>query len=109
RFFGKNPDILLHTNHYLTDAFQEYEDNTLADSCPRLDRIGELVEAQLGEITVDTMKGILADHSGDPAGICRHGEKGMHSVSGYIAEPAKGVLHVRRGHGCLGSWVEYEV
>ena len=109
RFFGKNPDILLHTNHYLTDAFQEYEDNTLADSCPRLDRIGELVEARLGEITVDTMKGILADHSGDPAGICRHGEKGMHSVSGYIAEPAKGVLHVRRGHGCLGSWVEYEV
>ncbi len=62
-----------------------------------------------GEITVDTMKAVLADHQGDPAGICRHGEKGMHSVSGYIAEPARGLLHVRRGHGCLGTWQAYEV
>jgi isopenicillin-N N-acyltransferase-like protein len=109
QFFGKNPDVLLHTNHYLTDEFVQHEDNTLRDSCPRLDRIGELIGGQMGEITVDTMKTILADHSGDPAGICRHGDKGMHSVSGYIAEPAKGVLHIRRGHGCLGSWQAYEV
>ena len=109
RYFGKNPDVLLHTNHYLTEGFLKHEDNTLEDSCPRLDRVGELIEAQMGSITVETMKEVLADHSGDPAGICRHGTKGMHSVSGYIAEPARGVLHIRRGHGCIGSWEEYQV
>jgi hypothetical protein len=55
------------------------------------------------------MQEILADHAGDPGGICRHGDKAMHSISGYVAEPAKRLLHVRRGHGCLGTWTAYEV
>jgi hypothetical protein len=55
------------------------------------------------------MKRILSDHSNDPGGICRHGEAGWHSISGYIAEPSQGVLHVRRGHGCLGTWQSYVV
>jgi hypothetical protein len=55
------------------------------------------------------LKTILADHAGDPSGICRHGATGWHSISGYIAEPAKGLFHVRRGHGCLGTWQTYEV
>jgi len=33
----------------------------------------------------------------------------MHSTSGHIAEPQRGVMHVRRGHGCLGSWETYTV
>jgi hypothetical protein len=55
------------------------------------------------------MKTILADHQGDPAAICRHGADNMISVSGYIAEPDKGLLHVRRGPGCTGTWTAYEV
>jgi hypothetical protein len=55
------------------------------------------------------MKGLLADHEGDPAGICRHGAASLHSISGYVAEPSQRVLHVRRGHGCLGTWTAYEV
>lgn len=109
RFRGDHPDALLHANHYLTSEFAPYETHSLADSCSRLERMRELVQEAWGEITVDTMKAVLADHQGDPAGICRHGEKGMHSVSGYIAEPARGLLHVRRGHGCLGTWQAYEV
>ncbi len=50
---------------------------------------------------------MLADHEGEPAGICRHGAGGMHTTSGHIAEPQKGRLHIRRGHGCLGSWQTY--
>lgn len=62
-----------------------------------------------GSVTVEGMKEILAYHQGHPAAICRHGAVGMHSISGYIAEPKAGLLHVRRGHGCLGSWTAYEV
>lgn len=109
RFQDDRPDWVIHANHYLTPQFAGHETNSLADSCPRLDRMRELVAERWGEITVATMQELLADHQGDPAGICRHGDKGMHSISGYIAEPAKRLLHVRRGHGCLGSWTTYEV
>jgi isopenicillin-N N-acyltransferase-like protein len=108
-FNDDHRDRRLHTNHYLTSPFVRFEDNHLSDSCPRLERIRTLVTEAWGKIDVDTMKDILADHQGDPGGICRHGERGLHSISGYIAEPAKGILHVRRGHGCLGTWTAYRV
>ena len=109
RYGGEHPDAILHTNHYLTREYAPHEDGTLPDSPPRLARIQDLVQENWGGITVDTMKRILADHQGDPAGICRHGDTRMHSVAGYIADPARSVLHVRRGHGCLGTWEAYEV
>lgn len=108
-FSDDHPQWLVHTNHYLTPKFARHETGFLPDSRPRLERMRDLIRAHWGRITVDTMKAILADHAGDPGGICRHGEKRMHSISGYIAEPARGVLHVRRGHGCLGTWRAYEV
>ena len=76
---------------------------------PDADRMRDLVKEHWGDITVDTMKAILSDHDGDPAAICRHGAVDMFSISGYIAEPAKGLLHVRRGLGCTGTWTAYAV
>lgn len=105
----EHPDCRLHTNHYLTPEFTPYEDATLPDSCPRLDRLRELVKQHWGHIDVRVMKGIMADHQGDPGGICRHGAKGSYSITGYLAEPAKGLFHVRCGHGCTGTWTSYEV
>ena len=101
--------VRLHTNHYLSQRFCTIESNLLPDSVFRLERISTLVRKAWGSITVDTLKEFLSDHEGDPAGICRHGAFNLHSISGYIAEPMKGLLHVRRGHGCLGTWVAYEV
>ncbi len=108
-FTGDGPDALLHTNHYVTPQFAPYETRSLADSCPRLDRVRELVKREWGHITLDTMKEVMADHQGDPAAICRHGAAKMHSICGYIVEPEKHLLHVRRGHGCTGTWQAYEV
>jgi hypothetical protein len=105
----EHPDCRLHTNHYVTPQFAPYETHSLPDSRPRLDRLRALVQDNWGRITVETMKSILADHQGDPGGICRHGAAGWHSISGYIAEPSRRLLHVRRGHGCLGMWHTYEV
>jgi isopenicillin-N N-acyltransferase-like protein len=108
-FTGDHPHRRLHTNHYATPAFAAHETHSLPDSCPRLDRLNELIRLAWGTITVDSLKVMLADHAGDPAGICRHGAHGFHTISGYIAEPAHGRLHVRRGHGCLGLWQTYDV
>ena len=109
QFTDAHPDAIVHANHYLTPEFAPCETNSLADSCPRRDRMRDLVREHWGDITVDTMKAILSDHDGDPAAICRHGAVDMYSISGYIAEPAKGLLHVRRGLGCTGTWTAYKV
>jgi isopenicillin-N N-acyltransferase-like protein len=108
-FEDEDPHRRLHTNHYITRNFASFEDNTLPDSGPRLDRVRELVQKHWGRITVDTMKEVLADHAGAPGGICRHGAVNMHSISGYIAEPARRRLHIRRGHGCTGKWTVYTI
>ncbi len=108
-FEDAHPHRRVHTNHHVCREFTAFETNSLPDSCPRLDRMNALIQDHWGQITVETMKLILADHQDDPGGICRHGAHGFHSISGYVAEPAKGVLHVRRGHGCLGTWQAYSV
>ena len=108
-YADEHPDRRLHTNHYLSDEFTSYNKDAMADSVPRLTRIRELVQMHWGSIDVEVMQEILADHQGDPGAICRHGEGGSHSICGYIAEPGKGLFHVRRGHGCLGTWTAYEV
>ena len=108
-FEDENPYQRIHGNHYQTEQFERFEDGTLPDSRPRVERFKALVKQSWGTITVDTLKSILSDHEGDPGAICRHGAAGIRSMCGYIAEPAKGLLHVRRGHGCTGSWHAYEV
>jgi hypothetical protein len=108
-FRDANADHRLHCNHYLTREFVRYEDNTLPDSPRRQLRIRDLVEQHWGKIDVARLKDMLADHEGHPAAICRHGDRGMHSICGYVAEPAKGLFHVRRGHGCDGHWQAYPV
>ena len=108
-FEDDHPDRRIHANHYATDQFASLEDWTLPDSGAREKRLRALVEQSWGSITVETMKEFLADHERDPAGICRHGAAGIYSMCGYIAEPAKGLFHVRRGHGCTGTWHAYEV
>lgn len=108
-FADTHTDQRIHANHYLSAEFAPYETHSLPDSCPRLDRMRALLHEARGQIDVETLKTILADHTGEPAAICRHGANNMHSISGYIAEPAQRVLHVRRGHGCLGTWIAYAV
>lgn len=108
-FEDEHSDCRLHTNHYLTSQFITYETRSMPDSYLRLARLRTLVKENWSKITVETLKTILADHYSDPGGICRHGEQGLHTISGYIAEPARGLLHVRRGYGCLGTWQAYEV
>lgn len=108
-FVDEHPDAILHTNHYLTHEFAPRETHSLPDSRARRERLRDLVKAEWGRITVETLKTILADHQGDPAAICRHGATGIRSIAGYIAEPGARVMHIRRGHGCTGTWQAYEV
>ncbi|MFH1571122.1 MAG: C45 family peptidase, partial [Gemmatimonadota bacterium] len=68
-----DPAVRLHTNHYLTPEFAAFETFATADSPGRLERLRQLVREAYGELTVEVLQAILADHQGDPGGICRHG------------------------------------
>ena len=106
---GELADARLHTNHYLVDGFRRFETEDCPDSGCLLDLFTALVREGWGRWDVDGLKRLLADHDGQPAGVCRHGAGGTHSIAGYIADPADGLLHVRRGHGCTGHWKAYGV
>ena len=106
---GQFPGCCLHTNHYLDPEFAREEKQVWADSRQRLERLTALVRQQWGTLSVEKLKAVLADHLGDPGAICRHGAQNSHSIAGYIAEPEKNLFHVRRGHGCTGTWTAYEV
>ena len=108
-FDDDHPDWRIHTNHYLTRDFLCFNDDTLPDSRPRLDRARQWLKPRWSRITTEVLKDFLADHDGGEASICRHGAKNLHSVAGYIADPANRTLHVRRGHGCDGVWTAYRV
>lgn len=105
----EDADVRLHTNHWLHPEFAAAQPAYADESRLRLERIRALVHQHWGALDVGCLQEILADHQGDPGAICRHGEGGTHSVAGYIAEPAKGLFHVRRGHGCSGTWRSYKV
>ena len=81
----------------------------MAHAREEVEEMAALAGAAWGRITAESVKGWLTDHAGDPGGICRHGAHGWHTIAGYIAEPAKGLLHVRRGYGCTGTWKAYAV
>ena len=109
---------MLHTNHFLDPELSARHPPLIDDSLPRLVRLRSLVARRWGDLTIDCMKDILADHGdGIEAGgageceeggcICRHGLGAMDSVCGYIADVGTKTLHVRRGHGCTGHWVAY--
>jgi len=106
---GEHPDAIVHTNHYLSADYRALETGSLPDSFARHQRMSDLVREHWGRITVERLQEMLADHQNDPTAICRHGGGGWHSTSGHIAEPQKGILHIRRGHGCLGWWETYQV
>ena len=106
---GAQRDWLVHANHFVSPDFERYNADCLPDSVERARRMSELLEASVGRATLSTLQCVLADHEGAAAGICRHGESGLHTAAGCIAEPDNGRLHVRRGYGCQGTWRSYAV
>jgi isopenicillin-N N-acyltransferase like protein len=106
--------FLVHTNHFLSPRFRTADTDAAAmrDSFPRQERMTALIRERLDRIDVEGMKTALSDHHNHPCGVCRHEESGtrrMATVSGLIAEPEAGRLHVSRGNPCRGDWSCYEV
>lgn len=100
--------LLVHTNHCVTPSAQATQRPLLATSAsePRFDRASALLGEQRGQITRDTIMGVLRDHDAPPTGICRHPDLRLHpanqveSVTGVVLDLAERAMYVAAGIPC---------
>jgi isopenicillin-N N-acyltransferase-like protein len=105
---------VVHTNHYVAEKMQRYEldasSMSLATSTVRYNRALRLIEDQLGAITVDSLKSVLADHANKPGSICRHPDPGLNpldiseTIFSVVFDLTRLEVHVCRGKPCTGTY-----
>jgi isopenicillin-N N-acyltransferase like protein len=109
-------DMLVHSNHYLTERFKtsDWVQSSIPDTYLRIQRIKRLMELNYGQITPELMMEILADHNNYPNSICRHIDKTrtlphMSTMTSVIMVPAEGTMFVACGNPCQYEFVEYKL
>jgi len=107
-------DMLLHSNHYLTERFKAVDTapQLQPDSYPRLDRIRSLMNQHYGQLNVEIFKKILADHDHHPNSICRHVDPSTPvssiTLASFIMIPSEGAIYIAVGNPCECEYARYE-
>lgn len=107
-------DILLHSNHYLTERFKERDTaaGIQPDSYERMDTITALIAQHYGHITPEIAMEILADHDHYPNSICRHIDETVPvssaTLASFIMVPEEGAIYIVLGNPCENDFVRYE-
>ena len=108
-------DVLVHTNHYLHPEMVRFEKrpkDKLENSKFRENRFGRLVTEHPGRLSIERLKGLLADHELYPTAVCTHAEGnpwGMMTIASIISQPADGLMHVCLGQGCMNKYETYSI
>ncbi|MDH6197386.1 isopenicillin-N N-acyltransferase-like protein [Mycobacterium frederiksbergense] len=107
--------VLLHTNHFSVAPLGELGGTDMglklmADSLFRLQRIRDLIRAApAGGVT--QWQAILADHAGNPLGICCHPDPDAAPIDRWttaaavVFEPDHRRAHISAGNPCQGNWL----
>lgn len=108
-------DILVHSNHYLTDRFKR-SDNFFGfmegDSYLRIQRMRRLIEKHYGELTPEMMGEFMADHNDYPRSICKHTDMGVQlgeTLAAVVMVPGEGLMQVACGQPCTHEFLEYRL
>jgi isopenicillin-N N-acyltransferase-like protein len=100
--------LLTHSNHFTAIAAQVQGIGRLSspDTLYRMHQARELLEPQIGMITVEHVKAALRDHAGYPQAICRHADPDLPesrrsmSIASIIIDLGNRVMHVAGGPPC---------
>jgi Acyl-coenzyme A:6-aminopenicillanic acid acyl-transferase. len=112
--FHPERDMLLHSNHYITERFKERDTapQYQPDSYHRLDTIRNFMNEHYGQINVDSMMKFFADHDHHPYSICRHVDPAAPissvTLASFITVPAEGAIYIAAGNPCECGYVRYE-
>jgi isopenicillin-N N-acyltransferase-like protein len=103
-------DIMVHTNHYVTNAMRHFEAdrNSISNSVIRYNRAKRLLIENYGQLTPDLFKILLADHAGYPTSICKHGTETV-TVFSIIIQLEKLRAWIGRGRACEATFHEYQL
>ncbi|AJG99433.1 hypothetical protein LF65_02863 [Clostridium beijerinckii] len=107
-------DIMLHSNHYITERFKEQDTapELQPDSYHRLDRIRSLIDKHYGHINIEIIKKILIDHDQNPNSICRHIDHKVpissKTLASFIMLPEEGTIYIAAGNPCEYEYVRYK-
>ncbi len=109
QYAGARP--LVHTNHFVDPDLEALEEEDLLNSRLRLNRVGRLLDAQRGHITVEHLKQVLSDHANYPGSVCKHADdpEGTATIAGVIIDLGAGALLVARGNPCTSDFVEFKL
>ncbi|MGD8465557.1 MAG: C45 family autoproteolytic acyltransferase/hydrolase [Anaerolineae bacterium] len=107
---------LVHTNHYLSPKMQGLEEpGTYASSHVRLNRACRLLQAQLGQVTVDSLQTVLRDHVNYPNSICAHENPADPpldrdlTLASLVMDLTAGVMWAAPGPPCQGDYVAHRL
>lgn len=107
--------ILTHANHFESRQDRGSFEQLATDSLCRGPRMGRLLEQDVGEIDVGTLKEVLRDHVNHPAGICSHvdPDRPDHEIgqtnASVIMDLQERRMHIVQGPPCEGEYREFRV
>jgi isopenicillin-N N-acyltransferase-like protein len=106
-------DMLVHTNHYLTDRFKRGDGIfgfMEGDSYIRLNRIKSLLKKHYGDLTPEMTMEFLCAHTDYPRSICKHMTDGVtlgETLSAIVMVPEDREMYVTYGLPCSCEFIKY--
>jgi isopenicillin-N N-acyltransferase-like protein len=114
---------LVHANHYLHPRLAKYETafgdagahavTGASSTLVRYHRALRLIRSQVGEVTKESLMGILGDHVNRPGSICRHAvmaepeHERSKTTFAVVLDPVKQKMDLCLGNPCEGEFKEY--
>lgn len=97
--------LLTHSNHFTATAALVHGigRDVSPDSLYRIQRVRDLLEPKIGDITVEDIQNALRDHAGHPRSVCRHAEydrDGSASIASIVTDLGRMEMHVTSGPPC---------
>lgn len=106
-------DILIHTNHYITERFKQRDmaNVVVPDSFTRLKKLRDLMDENRGDLTPQIMMDIFSDHENHPHSICSHVDLSRApmlsaTIASFIMVPEDKKMYIAYGNPCSVEYVE---
>jgi predicted choloylglycine hydrolase len=106
-------DNLLHTNHYLHEDFISEDKMNIFSRNSSIQRL-KLLEEKLeqGDLSINHISKVFADHSLYPVGICAHNKSNIHlneTVASVVMFPKENYFYVAKGKACKGVFEKFSI
>jgi predicted choloylglycine hydrolase len=105
---GPADDIIVATNHFVSEPLQEHyagSQDAAAESRARSQTVAGALESQRGELSIARTEALMAQHQDENgAAICRHEVAGrMSTISNVVFLPAERRMRFRSGQPCRST------